>query len=577
MIRNWFRAAAVICLLQAMASRQLAGATDVALGEQRLPQDTFLFFAVPDVTEFQSQWKTSAFGKFIEDPEFQPFLDDIKNKLGDFLVNGYNDTFFISLLGVTLEELCNLPQGEVTLALMEQPAKKISAVVTLNYGENEETIEKLLQKMHESFEDLAEDSTEERDDVKINIFTFSDSMANSPFKTLAYFKHDKYIVFGTEVDALWEVLSRWKGDREDTLATNDVFKHCMDRCKDDSGAPAMKFFVNPFGMIQSALNMAQAVQPQVGMVAPFLPMLGIDKLKGWGGATYLSTADFDVVSKSFIYAETPTGILNVFQFPLTELTPPKWVRPDVSMYFGGNWDNAAAYQAVEGMVDMFQGRGALTKFMDKAEDSELGVHPKKDVLDLLDGKFHFVQSAVEGEDVEGEEAPAQNFFVGLSLKDAAQAKKMLAKLAQSEGYPVESREFNGETIYEIALSQEDQSMSYAVSEGHLIVTNSTQMLESMLRTSGSGALADSPEYNRISKHFPAKTSMISFQNSDAQLKRLYDWIKNANGQDFFEGIDVSQLPPFEVLQKHLRSSGSYIVPEKKGALMIGFQLKDGEH
>ena len=382
MIRNWFRAAAVICLLQAMASRQLAGATDVALGEQRLPQDTFLFFAVPDVTEFQSQWKTSAFGKFIEDPEFQPFLDDIKNKLGDFLVNGYDDTFFISLLGVTLEELCNLPQGEVTLALMEQPAKKISAVVTLNYGENEETIEKLLQKMHESFEDLAEDSTEERDDVKINIFTFSDSMANSPFKTLAYFKHDKYIVFGTEVDALWEVLSRWKGDREDTLATNDVFKHCMDRCKDDSGAPAMKFFVNPFGMIQSALNMAQAVQPQVGMVAPFLPMLGIDKLK-----------------------------------------PPKWVRPDVSMYFGGNWDNAAAYQAVEGMVDMFQGRGALTKFMDKAEDSELGVHPKKDVLDLLDGKFHFVQSAVEGEDVEGEEAPAQNFFVGLSLKDAAQAKK----------------------------------------------------------------------------------------------------------------------------------------------------------
>ena len=119
-------------------------------------------------------------------------------------------------------------------------------------------------------------------------------------------------------------------------------------------------------------------------------------------------------------------------------------------------------------------------------------------------------------------------------------------------------------------------MSFAVAEGHLIATNDTPMLESMLRASDAASLAESPEYKKIAKHFPAKTSMISYQKSDAQLKALYELLKNAEDQEFLDGIDLKKLPPFEVLQKYLRASGSYTVPEKKGALMIGFQLKEGD-
>jgi hypothetical protein len=60
------------------------------------------------------------------------------------------------------------------------------------------------------------------------------------------------------------------------------------------------------------------------------------------------------------------------------------------------------------------------------------------------------------------------------------------------------------------------------------------------------------------------------------LKAAYEMLKNAEDTDFLEGIDVKKLPPFEVLEKYLRPSGSYAVPDKKGALFVSFQLKEGD-
>ena len=568
MRRLWLGSAAVmLCLVQALAGGQVARADENAIGEKLLPKDTLLFFTIPDVSEFKDQWDKSSSGALFRDAEFKPFLDDVKKKIEELSQKVQDE------LGVSIDDLLELPDGEITFALLEKPARKLSVVLMVDYGDNKETVEKLLKKMHESLDSEAEHSTEDVKDVEVNVFTFKNSPAENPFKTLAYFNEDSYLVFSSEVAALKEVLDRWEGDSDDTLATNDIFKYCMDRCQDESGEPTMKFFVNPIGLVQSGLNMAQAIQPQVGMVSPFLPMLGFDKLKGWGGASYMSTGDFDSVSKTFIYADSPTGVLNVFQFPATEITPPKWVSAGVSMYFGSNWNVAAAYQAIEGLVDMFQGRGALARLMDQAANAGPGIHPKKDVLDLLDGKFHIVGGGEAKED----DAVANRFLVALAVKDGAKAKKLLATLAKVDGAQVETREFNGETIYEIALPQGDQTMSLAVAEGHFVVTNDTAMLEGMLRGTSSGTpLADSAAYKKIAKHFPAKASMISFQKSDAQLKALYEMMKNAENQEFLEGIDLQKLPPFEVLQKYLRASGSYTVPDKKGALMIGFQLKDGD-
>ena len=43
-----------------------------------------------------------------------------------------------------------------------------------------------------------------------------------------------------------------------------------------------------------------------------------------------------------------------------------------------------------------------------------------------------------------------------------------------------------------------------------------------------------------------------------------------------EGIDLSKLPPFEVLAKYIVSGAGYTVPDKKGSKSVSFSLKKGD-
>ena len=47
------------------------------------------------------------------------------------------------------------------------------------------------------------------------------------------------------------------------------------------------------------------------------------------------------------------------------------------------------------------------------------------------------------------------------------------------------------------------------------------------------------DYKKIAKSFPGKTSMISFQRSESQLKIYYDLLKNSNVEQL-HGLDVSR-------------------------------------
>jgi hypothetical protein len=566
MKRMWLVATLVICgLAQGLINAPVAHGKDAG-GAKLLPKNTLVFFSVPSVPDSKEQFDKSG-GAMLRDPELKPFLDEVHAKI-DELSDKLQEE-----IGVSINELLAIPQGELTFALMERPARKLAPVLIVDFGEkNKETIDKLLKKMHDGLDgDLAEHSKQDVEDVAVHVYTFKDQDPKNPFKTVAYFNEDSTLVLSTEVAALKEVLIRRDGKSDDTLADNDIYKYIQDRCKDEAGEPAVVWFVSPIGLIQSGLNMAASITPQAGMAAIILPTLGLDRLKGWGGAAYSAAGDFDDVSKVFVYADQPKGVLDVFQFPAADLAPPKWVSAETSMYFGGNWNIAGAYQAIESLVDEFYGRGFTAKQLDKAAENDPGIHPKKDLLDLLDGKFHLVQGFEENEDG----APTQQILLALDVKDAAKMKATLAKLTMAGGGQVEKRDFNGETIYEIDAGGQ-QVVSIAVASGHFVVTNDTKTLEGMLRTATQPSLVESPSYRKVAKHFPAKVSMLSYSRSDAQLKGMYSQLKSNDNLQALLGIDFQKLPPFEVLQKYLHPSGSYTVPDKKGALMVTFQLNEGD-
>lgn len=568
MNRPWLRSSVLLlCVTQLLAATRIGRADDQVPAEKRLPQETLVFFTIADIPDFAKKWDKSTIGQLLQDPQVKPFMEDVYKKIDEHVKEVEDE------IGVALKDLLELPKGELSFALMEKPARRIAAVLMLEFGDNQATLDKLLKKMDEELEkDGAEHSTEEISNVQVHVYKMKKDDGN-PLNELAYFTDKKMFVFSTEVAALKEVIDRWNGESDDTLASHDQYKYIQQQCKPESGEPLIKFFINPIGLIQTGVSIAQEGFPQAGMAMGVLPLLGLDGMKGYGGAMTMDDGDFEGIANVFMYVDNSNGLMGMFNFPAAQLTPPKWVPAEVGAYSIVNWNILGAYTSVEKMIDQFQGRGATARMLDTVAEQWPNIHPKKDVIDHLDGKIQMIQGESKVADDEGPVVPEMLFAFG--LKDATKMKKTIAAWVKSSGGAIESREFNGETIYEYQAGN-NMTFSIAVTEGQLILTNDTPMLEGIMRgqASRSSSLVDSPEFKRLSKMFPAKMSVASFQRSDVQLKGMYNTLKKMDPNDNpVEGIDLSKLPPFEVIAKYLQPSASFMVPDKKGIKGTSFSLK----
>lgn len=551
------------------AAMQPVRGEDAPAVEQLLPPQTMLMFSVPDVPELKAQGAESLLGKLLADPALQPFLDEVRGKL-DEASNAVSEK-----LGLTLSDLADLPQGEVTFAIVAPKPGKLAGLMLFDYGEHGDEIEKLLEQGHAAaVEQGCEHSTQMIGDVEVNIYKIPNNDPNNPIKHVAYFSHNSYLGVASDIAALQQVLDRMSGSKRDSLATTDVYSYISEKVEAGDASAAFVWYFDPIGLVQSAVTMIQVQNPQAAMVMGFLPILGIDKLKGMGGTGYFAVDDYDGMSKSFIYVEQPTsGLMNVFQFPAVAMSPPAWVPADAVMYSGINWNAAEAYAAVETLLDSFQGPGAFERIIDGFAEDEDGpqIHIKKDIVEQLSGLIHIVGNASASSD-----EPSQDFIVALGLTNEDKVKKLLAKAAKSDGFDGKIREFQGTTVYEMAFDAAgaEKSLVVTVTGSTLVVGTEPTSVENVIRgKSGGSSLADSAGYKKLAKHMPGKVSILSYQKQDSQLRTGYEQLKSLDA-DTLGGLDVSKLPEFEVIQKYLRPSVSYVVPDENGALQVGFTLKD---
>ncbi|GIS59171.1 MAG: hypothetical protein CM1200mP2_13960 [Planctomycetaceae bacterium] len=97
-------------------------------------------------------------------------------------------------------------------------------------------------------------------------------------------------------------------------------------------------------------------------------------------------------------------------------------------------------------------------------------------------------------------------------------------------------------------------------------------------------LSGSADYKRLASGFPASSSSISTTSrahrSVFSTTAPLGAFPPAPRCGFPGGpcpgtlpLDFKKLPPFEAIEKYLFSSGSYIIPDKNGAVFVGFSPK----
>jgi hypothetical protein len=554
--------------------------------EKRLPKNVLGYVSLRNISDFKTQWAKTVFGQLERDEVLADFRGEIEKQFAEA------SRQLEELVGLSLADLLSIPHGEIAAAAMLGPAGKISGVLFLEFGEREEAVQKLLAKAAEAFEnDGARRSEEEVEETKVIVFRKANEEGDrKPHDAGAYFLKDSILVLGTDLGALKNVLARWDGKHDRVLSENEVFRYIVDKCHDDNAdhLPLVTWFIDPVPLVQNIMANPQQGLGQMAMVAGAIPAMGFDKFRGMGGTFDLARGDYDMVTRSLFYLDRPAkGVVNLVQFEAGAQTPPKWLSADWSGYSTIHWNIAKAYTAAEGLIDMFLSPGATAQQLQSLADGDRlgGIHLKKDVLDQLTGTFHLAD-----DDAGGKVGAPVGYLVAAELKNVAVFRATLAKLLGLPGLKVDEREFQGETLYQIATGgggEDDEDagnarpthVGFAIAEKHLMVTTDIRLLERVLRgVGGAETLAESAAFRRISRKYPDQTSAVSFSRRDSQFKQIYELLQLGRAGMLtggpFDAFDFSKLPDLEALNKYMPPSGGFMERDERGVKFTSFSLRN---
>ena len=551
------------------------------LSNQILPKDTYFYMSVPSMEGFKASFEHSSAGRLFADPALEEFKTEVRNAFGEEMQDSLSRVQ--DAVGLTVDELMAIPTGEVTLAFSKASSNKMGLIMFLDYGSHESEVRGLLEKAAAGLNsvDELEAANIEHDGTELTMYTVTSDVAKkTPLaKEFGWFLKDERLVVSNSGPLLKLTLDNWAGGAEKTLKDNSVYTYIMEKCESSPGSGLMTTYMDPVGLF-TALVQTGSLGPNgaaAGMAIGFLPTLGINQFKGIGSSGEMGGDEFEGISRYFLYCEQPPqAAMQVFQLDAVDAVPPSWVKEDASVWMATKWKAGEAYTAVETLVDMFQGAGAFESMIDSLSSQGPQVHIKKDVIDQLDGQIQVVMSPGD----RTSDAASDDMLIAISVKDEQAFGDLLNKVTSEPGFPGETREVNGVTVYEIEPGN-GQKISFTVANSQLMIAIGGNQLEQALRNDDDvRPLAESDDFKAVSAHFPDGALAVTFSRPAEQYRRLYDMLRDGDAaenfpgmEDLFSKIDFSKLPSFEVIEKYMAPAGGYWVGDENGVLMQQFSLK----
>lgn len=576
----------------AMCSMTLSSAVAAVPAEKSLPDSAVFFAKAIDAKSLREAFRQSQVGQLWNDPAMKAFRDDLASRLED------SSAKLKERLGVTIQELIELPQGAVTIAVVPTEGEVPAAfVVTAETGENADKVGEILARATQQGEQTgAKVSTEEFKGQKITVLQPpkpEGENADRPNPPIVWTRTGSVFQVSTDVGALKDFLVN-AGGREGSLGDSEHFVTATKKVGDDAHVVWYAEIAKLIELVSKAGAAGENAQT-IEQAKAMAQVLGINGLKAASGSFTLNSGPFDSVTKTFVLAPAPlAGLLKVFPMPLVDLRPEPWVPATVATYQSYSWDLDKAYEALNDVANMFQ-PGVLS-VLEQQLIGPNGGEPlslKKDLFDPLGDRVSVITDYKKPISEE-----SQRMVVGVALEDAKMFTATLQKVIDLAGGAPVKREFQGTTIYDFEVPEMPNApagqnapfkgpISVAIAKQTLFLSSEPTLLEQVLR-GGSGGLAESPAFQAVADKVPSKVSTISFVRPDESARLSYDMIKSGQFEKALQsaavagGPDVSKvgtlfdkekLPEFSVFAKYLSAGGGYWVLEDDGLMITNFALR----
>ena len=369
--------------LFSIAANRSSAVESIPPGEKLMPNTTQGFLSVTNVDALIDHYNKTQLGKMTADPVMEPFTKDIRRQF-ESRWSGVH-----MRLGLTLEDLRDVPGGEVCIGLIE-PEKETSALaviidVTGKHKEAAELVERITKnvtmqgakrstlKVDESPEPLIkfdlpipeeekEAATSKLDGVKKPAGKEKDSTKATEDHVAYYSFHENLLVAADDLAVIRGVLSRAKAGKGKCLADIIGFQKVMERCLKDSGdpSPQIRWYVNPIGYASAARAATPEAKRRKGKsLLDIMRNQGFGAIKGVGGYASFSAEGFDLVHRTAVYAPMPyEKSMKMLKFVNgKDYAPQAWVPRDVATYSSVYFDIMNAFDNFGPMFDELYGAG----------------------------------------------------------------------------------------------------------------------------------------------------------------------------------------------------------------------------
>lgn len=535
-------------------------AQDEITADQRLPDGVLLYLSVPDVASAHESFQKTGMSQLINDPALEDFRKQLVDKFNDAEKKVQDE------LGLAISDITALFSGELTLAVVRPAGQSLGGVLFMDIGNHQDILDKLIAKAEEADEkERVEKETETIGDQKVTVYTIAvkDNEDAEPV-TVAYFVKDEKLVVASAVSILETILDQWDGKSEDSFAENEIYGKIIEKCSDEDSDPAFQYFIDPVGLLASGLGMNPDTQLFAGMV--YSPAFGLNGFKGMGGTVEFGTDDYDSISRAMYYVEGPaSGLLKIFEFRPSISAPPEWVPANAGQFIALDWNIKGAYEAIESIYDSFTGPGKFAQFVTGiSQQGAANLHIKDDIVDVLSGKFQWYL-------LPGEKPENMQGTLAIGVNDEKKGQRLIDSVMSLNG-ETEKTEFKGVQLS--APAGEGKKGAAALKDKFILIAPNAEQLKLTLSGPAQEPLSKSKTYQKIAENIPEKVSLLGYQNPADQLEAGYEKARAGEFDSFTEGkIDLSVLPPFDVIRKYFAPSASYFVPDEHGTLGVQFSLK----
>lgn len=558
-----------------------------------LPASTVAYFRVAHVPTLIEKFRQTSVGRLAQDEKVRPLISDLYGSAAEAFARVEGQ------IGVSLEGLLKLPQGEAAIALVAPEDDVPALVILIDVGSEIAVARQLLERAEVSaVNNGATVTTETVNGVELRIVA-NPGQRRPP----VYCEKDATIVISSSVPLMRQLLSAWDTSEGERLLDNPRFTTVMQRClASEAEPPQITWFIDP---IELAVAVTRGNFNAQAFVA-LLPILGLDGVKGAGGAITFGAGDFDTVVHMHLLLEQPRdGVVEVLALGSGNTTPESWVPEDVASYTTLHWDAPKSYEATKQVYDQFRQEGALAKLVqDRLTRRYPDLNFEEDLLAAIDGRITWITWM---------EPPArinsQASLVGIKLKDPRKFQDTLATLIAPIRDRLEEKSFGGTKYYLASLPDRNNrgdaganprvmlrqpTPSFGIVGDYLLLSGSEKLFQQavLVKSDPSRSLASELDFKLIASKISRQRGgdspgLISFNRPEEGMRNLYelaasqqtrDWLnqraeRNQTVGAIHRALNDNPLPPFAVIQKYLAPGGAMLVNDETGFHYIWFSLK----